>query len=59
MRLLAATLPVVSRLSAGAVGQDGAECGPAYKRTLITIERTKPQLSAQEQPALERVPQRL
>jgi hypothetical protein len=59
MRLFAATLLVVSALSAGAAGQDGANCNQAYKTMLSTIERKKPRLSAEAQLALERTALRL
>jgi hypothetical protein len=59
MRLFAATLLIASHLSAGAIAQEGADCGFAYKSMLSTIERKKPKLSAEAQLALERTALRL
>ena len=59
MRLFAATLLIASGLSAGAAGQEGADCDQAYKSMQSTIERKKPRLSAQAQLALERIALRL
>ena len=59
MRLLSAILLIVSGLGAGAVAQEGGDCGQAYKSMLSVIERKKPRLSSEAQAALERTALRL
>jgi hypothetical protein len=59
MRLFAATLCLAFGLSAGAAGQEAADCGQAYKGMLSAIERKKPRLSAEAQLVLERTALRL
>jgi len=59
MRLLSAILLFVSGLGAGAVAQEGGDCGQAYKSMLSVIERKKPRLSSEAQVALERTALRL